>query len=152
MPRAGGKSLRLDKGFAVWLAAQDWNGYDYLEADLFTDSSKPLPLFLEMADTQTRDYWTRVNYETLVAPGQSTLIIPLQQLYVGEKARPGRNLLLNSITRLVLSVGDKPEAPLFVSNLRLERDTETQRREIRRLARLQLRSHRRAAHARVHAN
>ena len=30
-----------------------------------------------------------------------------------------------AVTRLVFSIGDKPQAPLFLDNLRLERDTET---------------------------
>jgi hypothetical protein len=63
-----------------------------------------------------------VNYLTVVPPGQSTLILPVKQLYVGEKSRPGRMLMLGRITRLVFSMGDKPGAPLFADNLRLERD------------------------------
>ena len=57
-----------------------------------------------------------------IPPGKSTLIIPLKQLYVGEKSRPGRMLNLSGITRLVFSIGDNPPAPLFVDNVRLERD------------------------------
>jgi len=45
-------------------------------------------------------------------------------LYVGEKARPGRYLILSGITRLVFGVGDA--GPLFLDNLRLERDTAAQ--------------------------
>ncbi len=121
----GKKALRLEKGYAVWSGPQTWAGFDYLKADLHTDSEKPISLYIEIADHQTREYWTRVNYETLVPPGTSTLVIPLQQLYVGEKARPGRNLILSGITRLVLSLGEHPTAPLFLDNLRLERDVET---------------------------
>jgi len=58
----------------------------------------------------------------VVPPGKSTLIIPVKQLYVGEKARPGRMLIVNGITRLVFGIGEEPPAPLFVDNLRLERD------------------------------
>jgi hypothetical protein len=120
----GKKALRLDRGYAAMDAAQDWTGYDYLKADVYTDAKAPLQLYVEVRDRETRDYWTRVNYTTVIPPGASTLIIPTA-LYVGEKARPGRALLLDGITRLVFSVGDKPEAPLFLDNLRLERDTET---------------------------
>ena len=70
-------------------------------------------LDIEIRDAGTRDYWTRVNYATVVPPGRSTLIIPLKQLYVGEKSRPGRMLILGKITRLVFSIGDKPAAPFF---------------------------------------
>lgn len=122
----GGKSLRIDRGFVSMDAAQNWSGYDYLKTDVYTDATKPIELYVEIRDRQTRDYWTRVNYTTVVPPGASTLIIPTA-LYVGEKARPGRALLLDGITRLVFSIGEKPEAPVFLDNIRLERDTETAR-------------------------
>ena len=35
----------------------------------------------------------------------------MKQLYVGEKARPGRMLILGQITRLVFSIGDTPAGP-----------------------------------------
>ncbi|HEX2973693.1 MAG TPA: glycoside hydrolase domain-containing protein, partial [Tepidisphaeraceae bacterium] len=101
---------------------QDWSGYDYLKADLYTDSQEPMRLYMEVRDASTRDYWTRVNYETIVPPGASTLTIPVKQLYVGEKSRPGRMLDLAHITQFVLSIGEKPTAPLFIDNIRLERD------------------------------
>jgi hypothetical protein len=121
----GTRALRLDRGYASWAGPQDWSGYDYLMADLYTDAGKPLPLSIEIQDRETRDYWTRVNYETVAAPGKSTLVLPLAQLYVGEKSRPGRNLVLSGIRKFVLSIGDQSAAPLYVDNLRLERDTET---------------------------
>ncbi|HZK79664.1 MAG TPA: hypothetical protein VFC46_01320, partial [Humisphaera sp.] len=121
----GTKAVRLDKNYASWGGAQDWSGFDYLKADLYTDSEKPLPLTIEIRDQSSNGYWTRVNYETLVAPEKSTLILPLAQLYVGEKARPGRNLILNAVTYWAIGIGPKPGAPLYIDNIRLERDTET---------------------------
>jgi hypothetical protein len=119
----GVKALRIDRGYAAMTAPQDWSGYDFLMVDTYTDSSQPLPVGIEIQDTGTQDYWTRGNYQTVVPPGQSTLILPLKQLYVGEKSRPGRNLILSGITKLVFSLGDAPAAPLFLDKLRLERDT-----------------------------
>ncbi len=86
-------------------------GYDYLKVDLYTDARKPLDLGVEMRDAATRDYWTRVNYNTVVPPGKSTLTIPVKQLYVGEKSRPGRMLDLGAITRLVFIISDNPPRP-----------------------------------------
>ena len=120
----GAKALRVDRNFVAMDGPQDWTGYDYIKADVHTDAKKPLELYFEVRDTATRDYWTRVNYTTIVPPGSSTLIIPTA-LYVGEKSRPGRPLIRNGIARLVFSIGDKPEAPLYLDNLRLERDTQT---------------------------
>jgi hypothetical protein len=124
----GVKALRVDRGFVSMEAAQNWAGYDYLKADVYTDAKVPLELVIEVHDKQTRDYWSRVNYTTVIPPGASTLILPTA-LYVGEKSRPGRSLELDGITRLVFAVGDKPHAPLFIDNIRLERDTETAKRK-----------------------
>jgi hypothetical protein len=120
----GKKALRIDRDFASMDAPQNWAGYDYLKADVYTDAKEPLELTVEINDRQTTDYWTRVNYTTVVPPGASTLVIPTA-LYVGEKSRPGRRLQRDAVTRLVFAVGEKPKAPLFVDNIRLERDTET---------------------------
>ncbi len=122
----GRKALRIDRGYVALDGPQNWTGYDYLKADVYTAARRPLELYVEVRDRETRDYWTRVNYTTVIPPGASTLIIPTA-LYVGEKARPGRLLLLDGINRLVFSIGDTPEAPLFLDNLRLERDTQTAR-------------------------
>jgi hypothetical protein len=120
----GTKALRVERGFVSMDGTQNWAGYDYLKADVYTDSKVPVPLDIEMRDAQTRDYWTRVNYSTVIPPGTSTLAVPTA-LYVGEKSRPGRPLQLDAVTRLVFAVGDKPPAPLYFDNIRLERDTET---------------------------
>ena len=123
----GRKALRLDRSYAGMDGAQDWTGYDYLKADLYTDAQAPLDLSIEIRDAATRDYWTRVNCQTVVPPGSSTLVLPLKQLYVGEKSRPGRMLMLGGIRRFILNIGEKPAAPLFVDHLRLERDESIQR-------------------------
>ncbi len=123
----GHKSLRIDKSYASLEGRQNWLGYDFLKADLSTDAPGPLNLDLEIRDAGTRDYWTRVNYSTVVPPGRSTLIIPLKQLYVGEKSRPGRTLILDKITRLVFGIGERPAAPLMIENVRLERDVSSAR-------------------------
>jgi hypothetical protein len=123
-PKAG-KALLVEKEYTVWSGPQDWSGYDYLKVDLWTAATRPVNLYIEMRDVQTRDYWTRVNLESIVPPGASTLVLPLAQLYVGEKSRPGRNLMLGNVTQLVLGIGPTPAAPVEFSNLRIERDVET---------------------------
>jgi len=118
----GRKALRVDTSYVCMDGPQDWTGYDYLKADLFTGARDPLHLYVEIRDTATRDYWTRVNYGTVVPPGASAFILPLKQMYVGEKSRPGRMLIAGGVTRLVFSIGDAPAAPLFIDHIRLERD------------------------------
>ena len=118
----GKKALKLAKSYASMSAKQDWGGYDYLKADLYTDAKDPMNITIEVRDIGTTDYYTRVNYTTIVPPGQSTLIVPIKQLYVGEKSRPGRGLDAGNVTRLVFAIDDKPQAPLFIDNVRVERD------------------------------
>jgi hypothetical protein len=119
----GRKALRIDRGYVSMDAPQDWTGYDRIEADVHTGAKHPLEVYFEVRDSETKDYWTRVNYTTVVPPGSSALVIPTA-LYVGEKSRPGRALLLGSIHRVVFSIGERPEAPLFLDRLRLVRDEE----------------------------
>jgi len=118
----GRKALRIDKHYVAMRQPQDWSGYDLFEMDLYTDAPEPLPLTIEFWDRDTTGYWSRVNYNAVAPPGRSTLIVPLRGLAVGERNRSGRNLMLNAITRVVVALGDTPAAPLFIDNLRLERD------------------------------
>jgi len=120
----GVKALRIDGGYVAMLAPQNWEGYDYLKVDTYVEGTRPAQVTVEIHDTATEGYWTRVNYTTVAPPGASTLILPLRQLYVGEKGRPGRYLILGGITRLVFASGGA--GPLFLDNLRLERDTAAQ--------------------------
>ncbi len=117
----GARSLRID-GQVAMHAPQNWSGYDFLKVDTYTDAKDPIPIAVEIQDIGTQDYWTRVNYNAIVPPGKSTLLLPLKQLYVGEKGRPGRNLILSGITRVVFTAMPAKPAPLFIDNLRLDRD------------------------------
>ena len=106
----GQKALRLDGGYTSMDTAQDWTGFDYLKADLFNAADSAQRLMVEIRDTSTRDYWTRVNYNTVVPPGASTLVLPTN-IYVGEKSRPGRPLDRANVNRLVFGTGRKPPPP-----------------------------------------
>jgi len=118
----GAKALRIDRSYSCMTRHQDWTGYDYLRADLYNDAKVPSKLYVEIRDSATSGYWTRVNYNTVIPPGKSRFILPIRQLYVGEKSRPGRMLILSGIRRLVFSIGKKPAGALFVDNIRLQRD------------------------------
>ncbi|MDQ3813434.1 MAG: hypothetical protein M3347_05730 [Armatimonadota bacterium] len=116
----GRSALRVDKGYVVWDGALNWAGYDFFKADVFNAGDDPARLYVEIQDKATTDYWTRVNYWTVVPPGATTLIVPTD-LYVGEKSRPGRPLDKANVKRFVLNVEDA-KAPIYFDNLRLERD------------------------------
>ena len=122
----GRKALRIDKHYVAMQQPQDWSAYDLFKMDLYTDALEPLPVRLEFWDRDTTGYWTRVNYNAVAPPGQSTLIIPLRGLAVGERNRPGRNLMLDAITRVVVARAAPAAAPLFIDRLRLERDLTAQ--------------------------
>jgi len=126
---AGGKALRIDKGYAAIRELEDWSGYDLLRMDLYTEAREPLPIALELWDSGTTGYWTRVNYNAIAPPGRGTLTIPLRDLAVGERNQPGRKLRLNAITRFTVSIGDAPTAPLYIGRVWLERDTAVQQAE-----------------------
>ncbi len=113
-------ALRLDKDYVSWDGPQDWSGYDFFKADVFNAADEPTQLYFEVRDRETTDYWTRVNYTTVLPPGRSTLVIPTD-LYVGEKSRPGRALDKAGIQRVVFNIGEA-KGPIYLDNLRLERD------------------------------
>lgn len=118
----GGRALRLDKGYTALNRKMDWSDYDFLKFDMELLAEKPQSLHINMKDEKTEGYWTRFNYSSIVPPGKSTFIIPLKQLFVGEKSRPGRNLLLDKIVQFTISIGENPSGPLVLSNFRLEKD------------------------------
>jgi hypothetical protein len=118
----GGKALVLENGYVNVYKNMDWTGYDMFKVDVFNDASEPQLMNVEMRDVSTRDYWTRVNYSTVVPPGASTLIVPIKQIFVGEKSRPGRPLIASAVTSLAFAFGGKPVGPLFLDNVRVERD------------------------------
>lgn len=98
----------------------DWGGYDWLRVDVHNPSDQAQNLYLEIRDTQSVDYWTRVNWYSVAPPGLSTIHVPLQ-IFVGEKSviRERRRLDLHNITRLVLaSYGANAE--LHIDDIRLE--------------------------------
>ncbi len=118
----GKKALQIDKAYVSIDSPQDWAGYDYLKLDLYTEANEPTNINIEIMDTATKDYWTRVNYSTMIPNGNSILTIPLKQLYVGEKSRPGRELNLTSITKFIMNIGDNTKAPVYLSKIWLEND------------------------------
>ena len=147
-----GKALRIEKSYVSLDRPQDWTGYDFLKADLDTDAQDPTEMYVEICDTSTRDYWTRVNYATVVPPGHSTLVLPVKQLYVGEKSRPGRMLNLAGVIRTSLqhrrqaarAAADQQPPP---GARRLDAEG-----RLRRPLRLRLRHRRQSRHGWLHAD
>jgi hypothetical protein len=120
---SGKYALRVDKGYASIPTKLDFSQHDSFNFDVFNPADKAVELGVEIRDAQTDGYWTRVNLNTVVPPGASTVTFPTQ-VFVGEKSRPGRLLVRDKVTRFVIIVEDR--GPLFFDNFRLERlDTES---------------------------
>lgn len=113
---APGQYLTADRGDGL---PGDWRGHDWLRFEVHNPTPRPQPLYVEIRDGQTRDYWTRVNWYTAAPPGRSTVRIPLQT-FVGEKSvvRERRRLDIADITRLVLSTSG--DAALTIDDVTLE--------------------------------
>ena len=114
-----GTKIRIPQGYLSWDRPADWSAYDALVFEVDAEADDPVPLQVELRDAQTTGYWTRVNLSSVVPPGKSTFTLPLNQLYVGEKSRPGRNLLLDQITKFVLVIGDNPPGAVTFGKMRL---------------------------------
>ena len=106
----------LDVGWQVVMPT-DWRGYDYLEVDLTNAGSESIEGLIEIRDTQSTDYWSRVNWNTLFIPGEQTIRIPLQ-VFVGEKSviKERRRLDLSAITGLYI---DAYDGQVLVNAIRL---------------------------------
>ncbi len=120
----GQRSLRIARGYARFDEPQDWSGYDFLEMDAFAEAKEPLSVLIEIHDNKSDGYWTRVNVRTVLPPGRSQIALPIDQLFVGEKSRPGRPLDARNIRNVVISIDDKNSGALYLDDLRLERATE----------------------------
>jgi len=75
----GARALRIDQGYVIMRALQNWAGHDYLKVDTYVESSRPVPVTVEIWDTATDGYWNRVNYNTVAPPGAGTLVLAAGQ-------------------------------------------------------------------------
>ncbi len=117
---SGKFSLRLDDGYTTISGKlnKSWAEHDYLRFDVYNPAKTTAKIDIEVRDSQTKGYWTRVNFSTVAPPGTSTITIPTA-LYVGEKSRPGRMLIRDKITRFVINIGES--GPIYLDNFQLNR-------------------------------
>ena len=120
----GKKALRFSSGQLTWQnAEEDWQDYDFLMADAYLEGENPMDVEVTMFDVESDNYWTRVNYPTVMIPGKNTLKIPLD-IAVGEKSRPGRPFRKDAVTRVYFSFNSKNKDKGFVyfDHLRVEKE------------------------------
>lgn len=112
-----GKLALISRDLISLLKVQDWSDYDVFAFDVYNPSDTAADLFIELRDRNTTDYWTRVNYKTVAVPGYSQISLPTS-IYVGEKSRPGRQLLKEAVTHLFINPKGNE---LVIDNIRLEK-------------------------------
>jgi hypothetical protein len=113
----GKSAMIVRKDSAICNQPQDWSGYDMLKIDAFNPLDNPVMLYLEIRDSLSTNYWTRVNYSTVLPPGKSTVTLPTD-MYVGEKGHHGRPLIKSKVTFMCLA---PQKWPVIFDNIRLER-------------------------------
>ena len=119
----GKTAMRLDSTYNnAFVHGQSWLGYDYFKVDVYSECKEPMSLGIGIVDAHDTGYWSWVNYNTMIPPGASTIILPLKTLFTGEKARPGPLLDLKNIKRYAFIIDEKPPSPVWIDNIRLERD------------------------------
>lgn len=101
-------------------ANKDWRGYSWLRFEVDNSSPRPQKVLIELGDHLSKNYFSRVNWYAIAAPGRSTLSVPLQN-FVGERVSVGerRRLELATIERLVISAAEA-SVDITVDDVRLE--------------------------------
>ena len=82
----------------------DWSQWSFLQMSVYNPATTAQPFSVELRDTATVDYWSRVNWDSVVAPGTSTFLMPIE-VYVGEKSEvtARRMIDLHAVTRLAIA-------------------------------------------------
>lgn len=108
---------------------KDWSSYQFLELDLYNPNQEGVQIFITLADNQSFDYWSQVNYVQTLSFGWNRLSLPLDQ-FVGERGsvKYKRRLDLKKITKffLVLDPDKKSKiskSDFYVDNLTLKKST-----------------------------
>ena len=119
----GRKALKLTNGSVMWSDAnQNWQDYDFLFIDVFLEGDNAVDCEITMFDRETDNYWTRVNYPSVLLPGMNTLKMPLD-IAVGEKSRPGRPFIKEAVTRVGFSVNNNDDNSfVYFDNIRVEKE------------------------------
>lgn len=121
----GGKALQLAPGKYASSSTSDglpsdWSQFDVLFLDVFNPSHENQEFLVEIKDTASNDYWSRVNHISLLPPGRTTVSIPVQTA-AGEKSMIANRRILDAsqISEITLSAISS-SAALSVDNIRLQ--------------------------------
>lgn len=114
---SGKGGVQVEKTYIALSGQMDWSGYTNLCFDAYNPSESPTAVGLEVSDALSTGYWGRANLTSVIPSGTSTVRICVDT-YVGEKARPGRTLMLDKLKGVVIRI---PDGTAILSHFRLER-------------------------------
>lgn len=109
------------------LKLKDWNGFQYLELDLYNPNESGIQVFITLGDDESFDYWSQVNYVQTIIKGWNRLSLPLDQL-VGERGsvKYNRKIKLNNLKKFFLVIDPDKKAKIdedyfFIDNVALKK-------------------------------
>ncbi len=106
--------------FAVrQLRGGDWSGFDQIQLKVNNPTQTSAQFFLTLADANSKDYWTKLNHKTTLAPGWNVVTFSLTQ-WVGERGshRHQRPIDLKKLTNFFIHVEGTPTS-FFVDDIQL---------------------------------
>ncbi len=106
-------------GFRLEEPYPDWQGYIYLQFDIYSELSNSQPISIRIDDTyRAQPSAKRFNRRIMISPGLNHIQIPLEDI---RQAPVSREMDLSSIRRVVLFAVRPPEKfTLYFDNIRLE--------------------------------
>jgi hypothetical protein len=115
-------ALLWKSGYVGWTVKKNWSGYSSLLFHFINPGKKTISANLEIRDSHSSDYWSRVNHEMTIVPGDSSIRVPLSQL-VGDSSRQGRSLDRNQIQSIILARMDSADkTPIKLVDIQLATD------------------------------
>ncbi|MBY0517806.1 MAG: hypothetical protein K2P81_12925 [Bacteriovoracaceae bacterium] len=98
----------------------NWSGYDTLELQITNPTKAYLEVYVSLGDTTTKDYWSQLNYKTVLSQGQNIIKINLND-YLGERGshRFNRRLDLKKIAKFFVII-DPNNREKIVPNLEVK--------------------------------
>ena len=106
---------------------KNWSDYQFLEIDFYNPNDDGVQVFVTLADKESFDYWSQVNYVQTLVKGWNRLSLPLDQL-VGERGsvKYNRKLNLNTLNKFFVVIDPDKKTKLkskefFIDNIVLKK-------------------------------
>jgi len=100
----------------------NWQAFDNLTLIIHSKHKDIVNLHIDIFNEQSKDYTTRVNLVRYIHLGDNKLIIPLEQLYSGDKSRPGSKFKLNEVKKIKLYLEQNSTQAIILNTITLYKD------------------------------